>query len=89
MKLFKASDIGIFASASLLGHLLRGVIGAALLWWAWTHQAWPLAGLAAAALAPSSLALGRSGRRRAGAAGLARLPYVLDAGLIGNHQAKI
>ena len=51
MKLFKASDIGIFASASLLGHLLRGVIGAALLWWAWTHQAWPLAGLVAAALA--------------------------------------
>jgi hypothetical protein len=51
MKLFKASDTGIFASASLLGHLLRGVIGAALLWWAWTHQAWPLAGLAAAALA--------------------------------------
>jgi hypothetical protein len=35
---FKRSAQGLFASESLLAHLLRGVVAAGLLWWAFSHQ---------------------------------------------------
>lgn len=38
MKLFKRSATGLFASESLIGHLLRGGIGIGLLVWAIQHQ---------------------------------------------------
>lgn len=38
MTLFKRSTSGLFASASLAGHLLRGAIAIALLFWAFRHQ---------------------------------------------------
>jgi hypothetical protein len=38
MKLFERSANGMFASASLSGHLIRGFIAAGLLGWALTHQ---------------------------------------------------
>lgn len=39
MSLFKRSGGGLFASQSLLGHLLRGAIATGLLIWAFQHQA--------------------------------------------------
>lgn len=38
MSLFKRSTKGLFASESLIGHLLRGGIGIALMTWAIQHQ---------------------------------------------------
>lgn len=38
MNLFSRSPAGLFASASLAGHLLRGGIGFLLLYWAIRHQ---------------------------------------------------
>ena len=38
MKLFKRSASGMFASQSLLGHVIRGIIAACLLTWAFLHQ---------------------------------------------------
>ena len=49
MNLFKRSAIGLFASTSLLGHLVRGQIAALLLIWAIQHHARPALSLAAAA----------------------------------------
>ncbi|CAN5182713.1 hypothetical protein BH11PSE11_BH11PSE11_19300 [soil metagenome] len=37
MNLFKRSASGIFASESLLGHLLRGLLAGCLLYWAFQH----------------------------------------------------
>lgn len=39
MNLFSRSATGLFASASLAGHLIRGAVAAALLAWAFRHQA--------------------------------------------------
>jgi hypothetical protein len=38
MNLLKRDATGIFASASMVGHLLRGGIGIALVYWAFQHQ---------------------------------------------------
>lgn len=38
MKLFRRSASGMFASESVIGHLIRGAIGIALLAWAVRHQ---------------------------------------------------
>jgi hypothetical protein len=54
MKLFARSASGLFASASLSGHLIRGLIAAALLGWALMHQdriAWSLLAAAGALIA--------------------------------------
>ncbi len=48
MKLFKRSATGLFASESLIGHLLRGGIGISLLIWAIQHQTQPIFSLVAA-----------------------------------------
>jgi hypothetical protein len=49
MKLFKRSNTGLFASESLVGHMLRGAMGIGLLIWAIRHQSQPALSLAAAA----------------------------------------
>ena len=49
MNLFKRSATGLFASTSLLGHLVRGGIAALLVIWAIQHQARHALSLAAAA----------------------------------------
>ena len=51
MNLFKRSATGLFASESLLGHLLRGAIASALLIWAIQHQTDSLLSLLAGAAA--------------------------------------
>jgi hypothetical protein len=38
MKLFSKAATGFFASQSLAGHLLRGAVAFALLYWAIAHQ---------------------------------------------------
>ena len=47
MDLMKRSDRGLFASRSLIAHLLRGAIGIALLAWAVFHQSQVVLSLAA------------------------------------------
>lgn len=42
MRLFKKSATGLFASESLLGHALRGVMGFGLVLWALAHPATPI-----------------------------------------------
>lgn len=50
MKLFNKAATGFFASQSLAGHLLRGTVAFALLYWAIAHQqAQPLMALLAGA----------------------------------------
>ena len=49
MSMFKRSATGFFASASLLGHLLRGAVAIGLLGWAIQQQAHPALSLLAAA----------------------------------------
>lgn len=48
MTLFKRSATGLFASASLAGHLVRGGIAIGLLIWAFRHQDQTALSLAAA-----------------------------------------
>jgi hypothetical protein len=48
MNLLKRDAAGIFASASMAGHLLRGGIGIALAYWAVLHQANTLVAMLAA-----------------------------------------
>jgi hypothetical protein len=38
MNLFRRNPAGLFASISLAGHLVRGAVGIALLYWAIHHQ---------------------------------------------------
>lgn len=47
MELMKRSDRGLFASRSLIGHLLRGATGIALLTWAVRQQSHVVLSLAA------------------------------------------
>jgi hypothetical protein len=49
MNLFKRSAVGVFASASLLGHLVRGAVAIGLLLWAIQHQTQAVLSLLAAA----------------------------------------
>jgi len=49
MKLFKRSENGLFASASLVGHLVRGAIGIGLAMLAFQNQDQPILSLTAAA----------------------------------------
>ena len=49
MSVFKRSATGLFASESLIGHLLRGGVAIGLLGWAIQHQAQPALSLLAAA----------------------------------------
>jgi hypothetical protein len=49
MNLFKRSATGLFASTSLLGHLIRGGIAALLVTWAIQPQARPVLSMVAAA----------------------------------------
>lgn len=51
MHLFRRSESGIFASATLSGHLLRGAIAIALLAWAFAHQSQAVFSFLAAAVA--------------------------------------
>jgi hypothetical protein len=48
MNLFKRSSSGLFASVSIVGHLLRGAIGIALVYWAIQNQNQAVLSLAAA-----------------------------------------
>ena len=41
MRLFKRGASGLFASESLIGHLVRGMVGIGLLGWAIRHQSQP------------------------------------------------